>query len=749
MLWLYDEFETDFTYNGIVLNNAYDSDIHWVLNTMYKLTFKYPTVDNDLYSFIEKGMIVKADEHDRTNLFRIKDIDISENDKCIIVTAYQKNYDFSKRLVNNFSRVRVGCMSVLDEWYSNFISNEKDFSYYSDIDDINSFSSYKDEKDNQPKASFDLLGEIASLYHADIDMHDKQISLLKKLGRDTEEVLTTAKNISEFVNTSNSDEIVTRIYATATFKVGDKDDKKDLQAKHREELRALRQSQKEYSQNRNAEKNAQQIQEEIAKKYAKELAKQNKVIKRSGTILKSYSQIESEVRAKYQIREQKAQVRKAESQALADRKKAEIEALKAKQKDQLNALDEEVTISLVVESPLINDYPFINEMAVSNNDLRTAEELEEWAMEYFTRENIDKPKNSIKVSYEQLSENINRGDTVILKYLKYGVDERIRIVETHYDPMLKKWKEFVLGEKEGRLGSEISHSSRGAEVRANAYTDLISLDIEKKVQERSENFDRVFEKKAEELKQTVEDGVERAKSASEVFKNELHTDINNKVTTFKTEVNSTIKEFNSKLSNFDGGSLDELRKKIEETKQIAETTVKMVGTDDSITYNKNRLEGATEREIPLGTAYIELSHNGDGFEVGKEYTISWEAECRTHDFTDVKVVFNKPLPFVARISLVSKNNLYPRVDKVLEKGTKEVDLLHIYSSNYNNVLLSDWLEMVYTPVEITNKNILNITISFKKIADANDRPEFTEDWMKEWQGEWNEQPQYILDGGVN
>ena len=40
MLWLYDEFETDFTYNGIVLNNAYDSDIHWVLNTKYKLKFK-------------------------------------------------------------------------------------------------------------------------------------------------------------------------------------------------------------------------------------------------------------------------------------------------------------------------------------------------------------------------------------------------------------------------------------------------------------------------------------------------------------------------------------------------------------------------------------------------------------------------------------------------------------------------------------------------------------------------------------
>ena len=743
MLWLYDEFETDFTYNGIVLNNAYDSDIHWVLNTMYKLTFKYPTLDNDLYSLIEKGMIIKADEHDRTNLFRIKDIDISENDKCITVTAYQRNYDFSKRLINNFSRVGVDCMSVLDEWFSSFLSKEKDFSYYSDIRDLNSFSTYNDEKDNQPKISFEVLGAIADLYFADVDMHDKQISLLKKLGKDTEEVLTTAKNISEFVNTSNSDEIVTRIYATSTFKVGDKDDKKDLQAKHRAELKALRESQKEYSQSRNTEKKSQQMKDEIAKRYAKELAKQNKSVKRSGTTIKTYSQIESEVIAKYQERESKAQQRKIESQALADRKKSEIEALKAQQKEESELLDQEITISLIVESPLINDYPFINEMSVSNNDLRTAEELEEWAMEYFTKENIDKPKNSIKVNYEQLSENINRGDTVILKYLKYDVDERIRVVETHYDPMSKRWKEFVLGEKEGRLGSEVSHSSRGAEVRANAYTDRLSINIERRVEERNENSRRVFEKKTEELKKAVEDGVERAKSASEVFTNELHTDINNKVNTFKTEVNSTIKEFDNKLTDFDEKDLKELRKKIEETKQIAETTVKMVGTDDSITYNKNRLEGDAEREIPLGTAYIELSHNGDGFEIGKEYTISWEAECRTHDYTDIKVVFNKPLPFATKISLVSKNGLYPVVEKLLEKGTIEVELLHVYNSNYS-IILSDWLRTINSTIEASN-NVLNVNLLFREIADANDRSELAVDW----QGEWNEQPQYILDGGVN
>lgn len=585
MLWLYDEFETDFTYNGIVLNNAYDSDIHWVLNTMYKLTFKYPTVDNDLYSFIEKGMIVKADEHDRTNLFRIKDIDISENDKCITVTAYQKNYDFSKRLVNNFGRLRVNCMSVLDEWYSNFLSSEKDFSYYSDINAINSFVSHNDDTDNKLRTSFELLGGIADTYSADIDMHDKQISLLERLGRDTEEVLTTAKNISEFVNTSNSDEIVTRIYASSTFKVGDKYDKKDLREQHRQQLKALRESQKEYSQGRNAVKKAEQMKDEIAKKYAKELAKNNKKVKRSGKVIKSYSQIESEVNAKYQARERKSQQRKAESQAIADRKKAEIESLKAQQKEELEALDEEITINLIVESPLINDYPFINEIAVSNNDLRTAEELEEWAMEYFTKQNIDKPKNSIKVTYEQLSEDINRGDTVILKYLKYGVDERIRVVETHYDPMLKKWKEFILGEKEGRLGSEVSSASSGAIAKANAYTDIITMDIERKVKERSENYDKLFKKNTDEINKKIEDGFEKATASSEVIKAKIDEDLEKKLAPIRNQVSTTVENYNRQ---FQATNLEISKNRVEATKQIQAVNLEI---------SKNRIEATKQIQV--------------------------------------------------------------------------------------------------------------------------------------------------------
>lgn len=727
MLYLYDPFEKDFTYNGIVLNNAYDSDIHWVLNSTYKLTFKYPTVDNDMYSMIEKGMIVKANEDNRTNLFRIRDIEVNENDKSITVTAYQKTFDYSNRLVSKFARLDSNCQTVLDEWYANFLSKEKDFTYWSDITQTNSFATFKNENDTQSKTAFDLLGQIADTFKGDIDLHDSQINVLKKLGTDTQEVLTTAKNISSFVNSSNIDDIVTRLYVTSTFKVGDKEDKKELREQHKKELAALRETQKRASKEYNAKKKSQQMQEEINSRYARELSKQTKKTKRSGHTVKSYSQIANEVANKYRDRDVKAAQRKLESQAQADKRKAEIDKLKAQQKEEMAALDEEISISLVVESPLINDYPFINEMAVSNNELQTAEELEEWAMEHFTKENIDKPKNSIKVSYEQLSEKISRGDTVILKYLKYDVDERIRIVETHYDPMLERWKSFVLGSKEGKLGSEISSSSQTAELRANAYTDAISYDFAKKVKEQVENVNKVFEKKEELFKKQIEDGIEVSKAKAEVVKNEIREEINNSIT-----------ELNHKIDNMSSSSIEDLRRQVEENKTISEATIKMMGTDDSVIYSKNRLEGSPERYIPPGTEYIEVTHNGDGFELGQQYTISWEAVCVKRDFYDVTVRLSRALPHAANVMLIDKYGAFPTGEHEFNVGEQEAKYLRIYDSEYYIKVVSKWFKELNAPTLIRNAATISVPIVYLEYADGNEN---------DIEGSWSEDPTYIFDGG--
>ena len=382
--------------------------------------------------------------------------------------------------------------------------------------------------------------------------------------------------------------------------------------------------------------------------------------------------------------------------------------------------EEDKVIAVTLDSPLINKYKNIYEGNLEVNDQDVVDEasLMSYAKQYYKTTLCDVLEDTIEIDVIGKPDvPVNIFDTVTIFHEKFNLDVKKKIAKYTFSPMGKKLKTIGFGKVQQSLGSALSDI-----VKDTLHEENRSLvdNIDERVKKELKSVDLAFTRKTENFRNDLHNEIEQHKAKSELFEAKITQNLDN--------INA---------------DKDELRKKIEETTNIAETTLRMVGTDDSITYNKNRLEGDAEREIPLGTAYIELSHNGDGFEIGKEYTISWEAECRTHDYTDIKVVFNKPLPFVSKISLVSKNGLYPVVEQLLEKGTAEVELLHVYNSNYS-IILSDWLRTINSTVEASN-NVLNVNLLFREIADANDRSELAVDW----QGEWNEQPQYILDGGVN
>jgi len=47
--------------------------------------------------------------------------------------------------------------------------------------------------------------------------------------------------------------------------------------------------------------------------------------------------------------------------------------LKEKHKEETELLNEEITLSVTVDSPLINEYPEVYEMSIENNDIKTVE----------------------------------------------------------------------------------------------------------------------------------------------------------------------------------------------------------------------------------------------------------------------------------------------------------------------------------------------------------------------------------------
>ena len=59
--------------------------------------------------------------------------------------------------------------------------------------------------------------------------------------------------------------------------------------------------------------------------------------------------------------------------------------------------EEDTVLKVIVDSPLIGSYPYINEAEYENNDLTTEEELRKWGEAKFKNGDIDKPTDQIKI----------------------------------------------------------------------------------------------------------------------------------------------------------------------------------------------------------------------------------------------------------------------------------------------------------------------------------------------------------------
>ncbi|UJF15056.1 tail fiber domain-containing protein [Jeotgalibaca sp. MA1X17-3] len=109
--------------------------------------------------------------------------------------------------------------------------------------------------------------------------------------------------------------------------------------------------------------------------------------------------------------------------------------------------EEDTTISVTVDSPLLDEYAQVYEKSYMNNDCHTEAELIDWVKLKYNTQNIDKPKRTIRVSTNIIDgTEINYGDDLVLKYLVHDVDEIIRCVGYDYDPIRATYYSVTLGD---------------------------------------------------------------------------------------------------------------------------------------------------------------------------------------------------------------------------------------------------------------------------------------------------------------
>ena len=271
--------------------------------------------------------------------------------------------------------------------------------------------------------------------------------------------------------------------------------------------------------------------------------------------------------------------------------------------------EEDTVLKVTVDSPLIGNYPYINEAEYENNDLTTEEELRKWGEAKFKNGNIDKPTDQIKIeAYELDGQTVHLGDTAALMSLKHDVMLKKKAVGYVYDALSEEYISLTFDDKAGH-GGGLSGSNGISDV-ASEILDTVQKTQEddeyyKKLKVLVDNANRAFEDKAGALEKEITDGIEQAKAQAEVVKEEISAQVTEKIKAAnQANKNEIVEEFKAQYNGIEvkmegfKNTTDQLKTSDADIKKIindfkAQTQSQFVGVQGA----QSRFEQTTEKAI--------------------------------------------------------------------------------------------------------------------------------------------------------
>ena len=271
--------------------------------------------------------------------------------------------------------------------------------------------------------------------------------------------------------------------------------------------------------------------------------------------------------------------------------------------------EEDTVLKVTVDSPLIGNYPYINEAEYENNDLTTEEELRKWGEAKFKNGDIDKSTDQIKVeAYELDGQTVHLGDTVTIMSLKHDVMLKKKAVGYVYDALSEEYISLTFDDKAGHGGG--MSGSNGISDVASEILDTVQKTQEddeyyKKLKVLVDNANRAFEDKAGALEKEITDGIEQAKAQAEVVKEEISAQVTEKIKAAnQANKNEIVEEFKAQYNGIEvkmkglEATTDQLRTSDVDIKKIIndfkdQTQSQFVGVQGA----QSRFEQTTEKAI--------------------------------------------------------------------------------------------------------------------------------------------------------
>ena len=315
--------------------------------------------------------------------------------------------------------------------------------------------------------------------------------------------------------------------------------------------------------------------------------------------------------------------------------------------------EEDTVLKVTVDSPLIGNYPYINEAEYENNDLTTEEELRKWGEAKFKNGDIDKSTDQIKVeAYELDGQTVHLGDTVTIMSLKHDVMLKKKTVGYVFDALSEEYISLTFDDKAGHGGG--MSGSNGISDVASEILDTVQKTQEddeyyKKLKVLVDNANRAFEDKAEALEKEITDGIEQAKAQAEVVKEEISAQVTEKIAAAnQANKNEIVEEFKAQYNGIEvemqglKATTDRLKTSDADIQKLvddfkAQTQSQFVGIKGA----QSRFEQTTEKAISDLTnvangkadrSYVEQTVNG----IKEEFTslkVGSRNYAEDYDFT--------------------------------------------------------------------------------------------------------------------
>ena len=399
-----------------------------------------------------------------------------------------------------------------------------------------------------------------------------------------------------------------------------------------------------------------------------------------------------------------------------------------------NEVDQDFKV--IIDSPLLSKYSQIYEAVVEVNDqdVKDQDSLIKYGKQYYRTSMCDMMEDSLEISVVGQSDvAVQMFDVVSIYHEGFGLDVRKKITKYTYSPMAKKLKSIGFGTFQSSLASAIGGMVNDAvQGESQRLHEILNERLKKEIA----NANRAFDAENSRREKAIKDAVEQYKAKAEEFGAKIHEEVEKGRPDFlKSIKEELLQDKDFKEHNKD--AISELSKKLEQVSESASVNARLIGGDGTTQYNKNRVAGGTAKKIAYGTDYVEVGHNGDGFELGKQYVISWSGVCTPYGKADVTLTVNSNLFYGGHVRFNPTNTVMPVIEQDITKKTDKV--LSVYYGGYSVVFSGDWYQTQEQAVMIDNRTTrIELAPIYKTIADGQNA---------RYDGSWSETPTFIFDGG--